>query len=903
MGVIAEETVLIRADTGMFATQMAGMSAAAGSAGTGISKLGTLAGAAAVGGIAAAGVGAIALGKGLVDSVNKAADFEQKLHVLWASTDHAGNSMKDVSDLAIKLGADVKLPGVSAADAADAMLQLGKSGFNVSEAMKAARGTLLLSTAAETDAGNAAKVVTQNLNAFHLTAKDTNKIVDQMAGFMNQTGTDFAAFTDSLSYVAAPAHAAGQSFKETAAQLAILSQNGIEGSMAGTGLRQILSRLAAPSELLTANFEDIGVSLKDSNGEFVGMKSVIEQMEPALSKMTKAQRIAFFEQNFGKTAMNQANIVLSAGKDKYAEITAAIEKKGQADKLAAAHMEGFKGAMAQLGSSLESLQIEIGLKLLPVLTRFVMWLTAELPTAVAIVTRVIGGMTAVFNTIAPVVEDIVQVFRNNWNTIMLIVNGVMTEIRGIINVVMGLIHGDWERVWEGMTQIVSGVFDQLRGLLTLAITALGTIAEAIGEAILNGIIGILEGIPGLLGDIIGALPGLFTGAAGLLGDAAAALAGAALEAITTALSGLGELIAGWIGEGITAIGNAVGEAGTAAAGIATAIVTAITTGVTGLGTAVAGGISDVATAITNAIAGITLVAASFGRGIVTGLVNGLVNIVTEVMGEVAKVGTAVAGYVTTAATEAAKIGAAIIRGVVSGLQGIATAAIGVIDNITTEIGKFATNVFNNAEHIGARIIAGVRSGLAGIGGEALEIIDNIANVVNQFAQDVWQSATRIGARIITGVLSGLSGLFTAVAHSIQNQIGSAIGWAGDHIPGSGEGPAERAARNHLGTPVAEGVISGFLSGIGGFKDAVQASVTDGIHGVDTSMPGGGDAFGPFGAGRTTGYEAAPLALDDGGLVERIGELIDEIRASRGDDSSVTVIASGGANAAVLAARR
>lgn len=892
MGVIAEESVLIKAETGTFMTQMTAMGGAANIAGGGISKLGLLAGGAAAGGVAL-------LGKSLIDGVNKAGDFEQKLNILSASTDHAGHSMKEVSDLAIKLGADVGLPGVSASDAADAMLQLGKSGFDLGESMKAARGTLLLATAAETDAGNAAKVVTQNLNAFHLTAKDTNTIVDQMAGFMNQTGTDFAAFTDSLSYVAAPAHAAGQSFKDTAAQLAILSQNGIEGSMAGTGLRQIISRLAAASPLLTANFADIGVSLKNSKGEFVGMHSIIEQMEPALSKMSRAQQITFFKTNFGMTAMNQANIVLGAGKEKYEQITAAIEKKGQADKLAAAHMQGFKGAMAQLGSSLESLQIEIGLKLLPVLTRFVNWLAQELPVAVAFVTRVIDGLSkvyeqhraqveAVMTTLRAIIGQTVAFIIDHWNSISAVLEfvvnniadrlrAIFTIISGVVNLIGDLIHGRWDQIWGDVVQIVTGYLEYL---------------DALWLGIPGMVLNAFAQIPGIITNALSALPGLFIDAVGALAGAAGELATGAVNALIGGLGDLAGTVAEWIAGGVGAISGAAADAVTAAAGWASGLIGAVTGGLGDLGSTIGTWIGEGVTAISGAVANAVTAAAGFATSIVTAVTGGLEGIGGGITTGLGGVTTAIATFATNVLANAAHIGERIIAGVVQGLQGIATEAIKVIDNITGAVAKYATDIYTGASRIGERIILGVRAGLDGIGGKALEIIDNISDTIAQYAQDVWEKAGRIGERIIKGAVAGLDGIGKAMGDVIRAAVNGAIdllnrgfNLISDHWPDFPGGP---------GNPIGHNPVPHLAKG------GIAMSPTLALIGE-----AGPEAVVPlnqlFSAGRTTGYEQ-PVELDDHGLVEKIGELIDEIRSQR-DSTGVTILATGGANAAVMAARR
>ena len=67
--------------------------------------------------------GLVALGVGAIGAaaVNSAAKYEQSMNTLQAVSGSTGKEMDKLSKLAIKLGADVRLPGTSAQDAAEAM--------------------------------------------------------------------------------------------------------------------------------------------------------------------------------------------------------------------------------------------------------------------------------------------------------------------------------------------------------------------------------------------------------------------------------------------------------------------------------------------------------------------------------------------------------------------------------------------------------------------------------------------------------------------------------------------------------------------------------------------------------------------------------------------------------------
>lgn len=627
--------------------------------------------------VAAAAVGAawgaFRIGKSVITA---AGDFEQALNVLWANAEHGKTTLAEVSKKAIQLGADAKLPAVSAASAANAMLLLAKSGFTVQQSMDAARGTLLLATAAETDAGIAAQVVTQNINAFGLHAKDTSTIVDNMAGFLRQTGTSFDQFADSLSYVASPAHTVGQSFKETAAQLAILSKNGVEGSMAGTGLRQMLVRLGSASGKAHDALKAVGVETKGADGNFIGIRATIEKLHPVLDRMTSAQRLTLMKEAFGQTAMNQANILLGTLPSKYDKMTGAVGKAGQAQRLADSMTKGFNGAMAGLVNTLQSVGLTIGMKLLPTLTEFVRWLTNEIPIAVAYVSGridalssayeenrttvqsameiakqvVIVTMQAIGAAIAFVRDSVIPAARRAWeeygpavkNALATAVAAVQTAVAAIRvaidyvrTTVIPMALAAWATYGPRVKEVFDNVVTIIRGAITTitaVITTLSTFIHAHWDDIWSVIGPVVKAAFEVVRTIIVTNVKIFTGliaafAAVFRGDWGAvwgSLKGVAATALGSVVSIVGSILHGLAG---TAKGLAIL--------IAKGIVAGIKSSVEGLA-GLAGDLTGKIAAAIGQVAGWALGAAeAIGRAIGQGIVNGVKSMAGAVAGAVA----------------------------------------------------------------------------------------------------------------------------------------------------------------------------------------------------------------------------------------------------------------------------
>lgn len=319
-----------------------------------------------------------------VEPIKQAGDFEQSLNVLWATADHGKATLSQVSATAIKLGNDTKLPAVSAKDAADAMLELAKGGFTAQESMKAARGTLLLATAAQIDNAQAAEIEADALHAFGLKAGEAARVTDLLAGAANRSTTGVPQIALALSQVGASAHALNIPIQDTVAAITQLANAGIKGSDAGTSLKTALQRLIPSTKQAKDEADKLGVTEKDSHGNFVGLDSIIKQYHDSLSKLSPVARAQAINTIFGSDAARAANVIFAKSPAIFDANRKAVEKRGQAQALATAQTKGFNGAEANLMNTLQTLQLEIGLKLLPVATRFTNWLAGEVPRVVKI---------------------------------------------------------------------------------------------------------------------------------------------------------------------------------------------------------------------------------------------------------------------------------------------------------------------------------------------------------------------------------------------------------------------------------------------------------------------------------------------------------------------------------------
>lgn len=334
--------------------------------------------------------------------------YENNLNIFKAVSGATAAQMAQVSDKARQLGADVQLPGVSAAGAADAMAELAKAGFTVQQSMDAAKATLQLARIANIDEGKAAEIAANAVNAFGIKASDTSKVVDELAAAANSSSIEISEASLSFKQAAStfsgfqgPAVGSQEAITELNTAIAILGNNGIKGSDAGTSLKQMLLQLTGPSiqakdimRELALNAGGANISLQQQNDILHGSKSVrdkaIEQIEKSNKGTKEMGDIAFdssgkmrslrdilkltaegtkgmtdeardyaITQIFGADASRSVIALLKGGLPVYDQQRKAILQQGAAAKVAQAQNAGLGGAIDNVKSQFENAAIEI----------------------------------------------------------------------------------------------------------------------------------------------------------------------------------------------------------------------------------------------------------------------------------------------------------------------------------------------------------------------------------------------------------------------------------------------------------------------------------------------------------------------------------------------------------------
>lgn len=357
-------------------------------------------------------------------AIKEASSFEQTMNVLGAVTGATRGEMNQMSDMAIKLGGDVTLPGTSAVQAAQAMTELAKGGLSVRDAMDAATGTIQLARAAQVSEAEAATISANALNAFGLKGTQAGMVADLLAASANASSGSINDMAFALRMSSAVASSAGLSINDTTTAIGLLANAGLQGSDAGTSLKTMLMRLQAPTGDAADAMKNLGLRVYDSHGKMLPFKNILGQLESSTNKLTQEQKAQALTTIFGADAIRAANILIKDGVKGFDEMSLAVNKTGAAQQLAAAQNAGLAGAMDALKSTVDTLGLTFAKPMLEPMNRALKKFTDFISSP-----EVSAGIAQFGAWVGDTLEQVVDWVVTNWPMISTTINKAIADIR------------------------------------------------------------------------------------------------------------------------------------------------------------------------------------------------------------------------------------------------------------------------------------------------------------------------------------------------------------------------------------------------------------------------------------------------------------------------------------------
>lgn len=572
-----------------------------------------------------------------------AANFDDAMSQVRGALGDASADMDGLRQLALQLGADTVF---SATESAQAMVELAKGGLTEADIKGGALAASMdLAAAGQLNLADAASTTVQMMGSFGLGAGDAARIANALAGAANASSADVSDLTQAMSQCSAQANLAGWSIEDTAA-LTLFADHGVKGSDAGTSLKTMLQRLAAPTDQAAAAMEAYGLDVRDSNGKMKDISGIADELTGKLGGLSDAQRDAALQTIFGSDASRAAAILLQSGSEglrKYAEAT---RDSTAAETMANAQKGELSWALENMGGAIESASIAFGTALAPAITA---------------VAGVIGNVAEAFAGLPPDVQSAIAVALAAvaaLGPLLIVLGGIVSAIPGIaagfatlggvltiplgpaalvVAAVAGVgaaLYAAWSR-FEPLRASVAAGADAIAAKAREVCDVVAPYVKQFADTVVSTAQAAADAIAPIVGAVLTVLVDLIVPVLTSVMDTVASVLATILSTVSGVIEGLAMVVSGGLQIILGIFQMALGLIVGLVTGDFTMMSDGAGTVLTGLATKIAGimqTIQAVFGGAWNAISGIATGAANAVTGALSGAFNGIKSVIDSTMG-------------------------------------------------------------------------------------------------------------------------------------------------------------------------------------------------------------------------------------------------------------------------------
>lgn len=292
-----------------------------------------------------------------VSSIKGYGDFQQSLNKAAVIAGGTAKDIKELSDLANRMGAELPL---SAKDAAEAMVSMARDGASLSQIKHEFPAIAQAATAAGADLQATGSVVQQAMNIWGNSLKSPAQAAAILTKTANLSNASIEEMQQALATIGATANSMGMSLGTTSESIGLLTNKGFSAAQASQDLNHALLQMQAPSSVAKKEMEQLGLSFVDSQGKMKSFPKILNEISRAMDGMTSAEKTKALKAMFGTAGMQAIAPLLDSIKDKTDKTSTSWDAYSKALQKAAGTTEASEKT---LKNQADDMQKNIGSKI------------------------------------------------------------------------------------------------------------------------------------------------------------------------------------------------------------------------------------------------------------------------------------------------------------------------------------------------------------------------------------------------------------------------------------------------------------------------------------------------------------------------------------------------------------
>lgn len=745
--------------------------------------------------------------------------FETSMSKVSALSGATGDDLAALEAKARELGSTTTF---SASQAADALGYMALAGWDT-QAMLAGVGPVLsLAQAGELDLAAASDLVTDYLSAFNMTAEDTGRMVDVLAYAQANANTTVDGLGQAFKNCAANCNAAGMDVETTSAAIAMMANQGLKGSEAGTALSAVMRDMTQRMEDGSIKIGDATVAVMDAQGNYRDFADILADVEAATDGMGDAEKAAALQSTFTADSIKGLNLMLNAGAGELSSFRDDLYGcAGAAEDAATAMTDNLQGDLAGMGSAFEELALKIYDGVQEPLRDAVQFVTGSVVPALTFLVEhvdyvavALGGVAAAvaamnFGKVASALSAVPKLLAGITGGPILLVVGALTALAAGAK----WAYDNVQPFREAVDALAAELQNALGPVVDQAADAIGAVLPAAME----GASGVLEGVvvpaiesfAGFLTDAV--VPAVAEFGTFLQTEAVPALqefAGWAVDNVVPALQAMAgyvvsnvvpavQQMAQWVADNVVPVlfeladfitGTVVPALGQLADYVLQNVVPAVMEGYRWFAENILPVLQAVAAFVVENVVPALAAVAEFVLGSLVPILSVIFETIVGTLGNIEVAWQAVWGVVSSvfmAVWEAISAAAEMFMGVIQGVIDAVSAGIsGDWEGVWRGIGEVFSSIVNGILRLGANIFNAlattVSSIITGLFNTFSGIMRNIYNVASSIWNNIKSTVSNVANSLVSGVVgtfngfvSTVTGIFDKAAYAITHPMETA----------------------------------------------------------------------------------------------------------------------------------
>lgn len=300
----------------------------------------------------------------LTTTIETGADFIDMMTTVGAISGATENQISGLSETAQTLGLRTMF---MSRDIASGMKYLAMAGNDANQIQEMISGAAMMANATGMELGGkggTADLLTNIMRTFRLEGQQAAGIVgDQLTKAALSSNVSMSDLAESIKYSAASMVTLKQQLPQVAAMIGTLGNAGIQGSMAGTSIRNMADYLT--QSITNPNFKGAKVLAKlglgkqdfvDANGDLQDFAVILEKIGTATQGLSTIDQNAVFKSIFGVRGMRAA-VAIMRDTEGYFDLLNKIQNNsaGFAEEVVRKRMETFAGKLDIVQSAADNL--------------------------------------------------------------------------------------------------------------------------------------------------------------------------------------------------------------------------------------------------------------------------------------------------------------------------------------------------------------------------------------------------------------------------------------------------------------------------------------------------------------------------------------------------------------------